>query len=102
RIGHQKLAVRTWQIDADACTDAQRTVDRDETSRLLGKTVDLAEPKARTVTNALGGKEGLEDTVDDFLWHARAGVGHIDHDVIASLDLSGHMRARVHLLEPRR
>src|SRR6185437_10165536 len=90
------------QIDADRGAASELAVNLHMAAGLLDEAMDHAEAKAAAGAGAFGGVERLEGAALDFFRHARAGVGHGQHDVLARRDL-GMLRGvnRIQLHAPR-
>src|SRR6185312_8988695 len=74
---------RLRQVYRDGSAGAGRGVDLGMAAGLLGKAIDLAEPKARSLADILRGEEGLEGAVADLGQHARSRVGDDDCRILA-------------------
>ena len=51
--------------------------------RLFGKAIDHGQAKAGALAHVLGRKERLEHLFQGFRIHARAGIGHRQHQIFA-------------------
>src|SRR6516162_5940867 len=57
-------------------------------TRLFDKTVDLAQPEARSGPRRFGGEEWIEGTSDDLPLHACASIADRDHHELPGIDIS--------------
>src|SRR6478672_6944714 len=73
-----------WQIELHRRAMTRFTVQRYVAIRLPDEPIDLRQPKPRTVTHVLGGKERFEHMLQDLLRHTDTGVGHRDQHILAS------------------
>ena len=88
---HLPLAARQMQAEDGAC--AELAVHCDKSAGLTDKAEHHRQTKPGAVALFFGGEERFKYPIDHIWRHAGAGIGHLDHDVIAR----HHIRTRAHL-----
>ena len=74
---------RPRQIEPHRGADAHLAVDREMAARLHGEAVDHAEAEAGGDGRRLGGEEWFSRPLDHVGWHAGAGIGHRENNIVA-------------------
>lgn len=75
------------RLEPDSRALANLAVDLGMAKRLLDEPIDHRKPQAGALPLGFGGEERLEDLGEDFRPHARLGIGHAKHDLLAGRDV---------------
>src|SRR6516162_7106769 len=92
------LAFAAREIKAHSSAGPSSALDLCGTSGLPGKTIDLTQAHAGTLTGLLGGVKRFEGTSEHLVAHAATRVGHGNHDVFACAQIRDDPGADHHIL----
>jgi hypothetical protein len=84
----------TRQVKPEGRANTRFSVDGDVTTRLLDEAIDLAQSQTGPLPHLLRGEERFEGMRGDVRVHAGAGIGDLDHDVVARRQIRRAARRR--------
>src|SRR5215469_6723417 len=92
------LALAAREIKAHSRAEPSSALDPCGTAGLPGKTIDLAQAHAGTLSGLLGGVKRFEGTSEHLVAHAATGVGHGYQDIFACSQIRDDPGADHHIL----